>query len=235
MNPKSNSKLESRPPLRKGSDLVVHPDRQANEKSVAVSIERIEDGTIWLKGSTSRFDDGDLILLEYRVSEKGRFLTDVAVEVNLPDGVSIDCSGEWRWVQDRDFVRISTHGIGVSLPTPKKPRRKKRRKKNHAVDDEPSSEGESLRFEMLDMSAGGFRFETRAEFEIDSEFVCHFELPGQSCYVLPARVVRIQRNPHNRNLYWVGVVFLGIDEDHRSELVRWINQEQVRRHRSPGS
>lgn len=223
MRPKKNPSSETRPPLRSGSNLLLHPDLPGGNESIAVSIERIEDGTIWLKGEIPTVEDGDHVTLEYRVVEKGRYLTNASVDVQSSDDISIKCAGEWRWVQDRDFVRISTHGIDVTLPASVE---------EGEVAKHRSSSGEGSHCEMLDMSAGGFRFETGNKFEVDREFICHFELPGQSCYVLPARVVRVQRNPHHKKLFWVGVEFRGIDEEHRSELIRWINREQIRRHRS---
>lgn len=84
---------------------------------------------------------------------------------------------------------------------------------------------------MLDVSAGGLYFETTESFEVDDEQVYHFELPGQSCYALPARVVRCKPKPGCNNRFRVAVEFVDLNEEHRKELLQWIYREQTRRHR----
>ena len=85
---------------------------------------------------------------------------------------------------------------------------------------------------MLDLSAGGIRFQSTVEYEPDEEVVVHFELPDSECFVLPARVVRTPDTPANRAKDSVAVAFTGIDEATRSQLQRWVYREQVRRHRN---
>ncbi len=39
--------------------------------------------------------------------------------------------------------------------------------------------------ELIDISAGGIRFSGEADYEPDEDVICHFELPGSLCFVLP--------------------------------------------------
>ena len=85
---------------------------------------------------------------------------------------------------------------------------------------------------LVDISAGGIRFESASDYEPDEDVICHFELPGSLCFVLPARTIRspeetvtVSGKPS------VAVEFVGLDENNRSQLLRWVYREQVHRHR----
>jgi hypothetical protein len=76
------------------------------------------------------------------------------------------------------------------------------------------------------------RFHSSVGYEPDEEVVVHFELPGAQRFVLPARVVRKPDPPSSRSgKRNVAVAFIGVDEPTRSQLLRWVYREQVRRHR----
>ena len=91
-------------------------------------------------------------------------------------------------------------------------------------------EDEGRYLAMLDVSAGGIRFETDEDFEIDQEFVCQF-VSDPSRYELHSRVVRSQKKPGSSSRYRVAVEFLDLTDEHCSQLLRWIYQEQSRRHK----
>ena len=72
----------------------------------------------------------------------------------------------------------------------------------------------------------------RTAYTPDEEVVVHLELPGSEGFVLPARVVRypgqlVRQNGKSN----VAVSFIGLDETTRSQLLRWVYREEVRRHR----
>lgn len=86
-------------------------------------------------------------------------------------------------------------------------------------------------YPLLDISAGGIRFEAAEEFEQDDAVVCHFELPGSACFVLPSRIVRtLNDSPRPGEKMEVAVEFEGLAEEQRGELLRWVYREQVKRH-----
>ncbi len=208
--------------LEGGSRVLLHRGREVEERPVAATVDRFENGCVWVKGSSGSLEEGDAILLEYKIEDDGRYIAQGAVEERLPDSTFISYHGEWQRVQDRSFVRISTHGLEVRVP----------RERPGEGDDAPPRPPTRDSFEVLDVSAGGIRFESRDTFEVGEECVCHFELPGQSCYVLPARVVRCAPKADSRLWHEVAVEFIELDEGHRSELLRWIYQEQAKRHRN---
>ena len=209
------SDTKSGPALADGSPITLHRKPNLGRKPVHVTVDRIDDALIWVKGVSPTLGDGDAVLIEYKLADDGRYLADAEVVEQRPHSTLISRKGAWRRVQDRSFVRISTHGIEVKSPAPSSP--------------EPDSKDDH--FEMLDISAGGTCFETREDFDLDDEFICHFDLPGGCCYVLPARVVRVQPKKGQAGRYRVAVEFVDLGEEHRCELLRWIYQEQTRRHR----
>ena len=88
---------------------------------------------------------------------------------------------------------------------------------------------------VIDLSAGGIRFSGESSYEADEEVICHFELPGSLCFVLPARIVRSPEAEADATTTsdtdCVACEFVGLDEANRSQLLRWVYREQVRRHR----
>ncbi len=113
----------------------------------------------------------------------------------------------------RAFVRVSTYGIDAEISRP---------------DEIPGDADEAA---MLDLSAGGVRLLTRTALALGECVVCHFELPAEACFALPAKVVRIDPAPPGRSGQGVALEFVGLPEEHRASLLRWIYREQVRRHR----
>ncbi|MCP5039435.1 MAG: hypothetical protein GY944_00310 [bacterium] len=219
-------KAETLPPLRSGSRLHLHRGGRVRKNPLAVTVDHFQDGQIQIKGASGSLAEGEVVLVEFRIDDDARYLTRGEIEARQPDRTSIVCDDEWRRVQDRSFVRISTHGLQVDVHP----------STTASVPDEdedgnlqPNTSG---RFAMLDVSAGGIRFESREPFPVDQQFVFHFELPGQACYVLPADVVRSVHRPGSTLWYQVAVEFVGLDEAHRSQLLQWIYHEQARRHRS---
>jgi len=204
--------------LQEGSSLRLYRGEQTEGQAIDVTVDRIEHPGAWIKGSSDSLDEGDAIVLEYAIEGGQRYIARGTVEARRPDSTLISTEGGWCRVQDRSFVRVSTYGLEVGVPDPD----------STEVDTLP----ERLSFEVLDVSAGGIRFESRSSFEVESELVCHFELPGQSCYVFPARVARCAPKAGSPEWNEVALEFLGVDEGHRSELLRWIYQEQAKRRHS---
>lgn len=212
------------PGVKRGSRLSLHRGNLIVEDPVEVTVDHFRNGRIWIKGSSSAFHEGDTLVLEYLIEDDGRYLAQGEVEERSPDCTVISLEGEWHRVQDRSFVRISTHGIEVKLPDIS----------GAALGEEPGEEREG-HFEMLDVSAGGIQFETDDDFEIGQEFVCQFELSDSSRYEFHSRVVRSEKKPGYASRYRVAVEFLDLTEEHCAQLLRWIYQEQSRRRKPADS
>jgi hypothetical protein len=85
---------------------------------------------------------------------------------------------------------------------------------------------------VVDISAGGIRFASNIEYEIDEDVICHLELPGSLCFVLPAQIVRVPRLISCRKRQderWRRVLWAR--QTNRSQLLRRVYREQARRHR----
>jgi len=129
----------------------------------------------------------------------------------------------WERVQQRAFVRISAHNLQVRIV------------RSSVGGESGAAEGDSpgdAMHQLVDISAGGIRFESNDDYEAGEDVVCHFELPGSLCFVLRARIVRSPEHLRAASSKpSVAVEFVGLDETHRSQLLRWVYREQVRRHR----
>ena len=87
-------------------------------------------------------------------------------------------------------------------------------------------------FDLVDVSAGGIRFASDVDFGAGEDVVCHFELSGSLCFALPGRIVRGPETPSaTAGKPSIAVEFTDLDETNRSQLLRWVYQEQVSRHR----
>ncbi len=225
-------KAKPGPGVKRGSRLNLHRGNLIVEDPVEVTVDQFRNGRIWIKGSSSALHEGDTLVLEYLIEDDGRYLVQGEVEERSPDCTVISLEGEWRRVQDRSFVRISTHGIEVKLPDISGASLAEELGEEPGA--EPGEEGEG-HFEMLDVSAGGIQFETDDDFEIGQEFVCQFELSDSSRYEFHSRVVRSEKKPGYASRYRVAVEFLDLTEEHCAQLLRWIYQEQSRRRKPADS
>ena len=97
--------------------------------------------------------------------------------------------------------------------------------------DRDRSPGDEVHL-LVDISTGGIQFTSSDLYEVDEEVICHFELPESLCFVLPARNVHAPDEPSaTPSQPTVAVEFAGLDENNRSQLLRWVYREQARHHR----
>jgi hypothetical protein len=85
---------------------------------------------------------------------------------------------------------------------------------------------------VVNIPAGGIRFASNIEYDNDEDVICHFELPGSICFVLPAQIVRVPRLISCRKRQderWRRVLWAR--QTNRSQLLRRVYREQARRHR----
>lgn len=212
--------------LEAGTLVILHPDGPASGFPLVVAVDQVQDGHHWFLGSCEPLRRGESLIVELPVPEDARYVTRARVVASSPETFALAIDPIWERVQQRAFVRISAHGLqvrvirvaGPAAPTD--------------ADGTEQTDADDGVYELLDLSAGGIRFACNADFEADEEVVCHLELPGSLCFVLPGRVVRYPASARARALKpSVAVEFVGLDENSRSQLLRWIYREQVRRHR----
>lgn len=214
--------------LEAGYEVFLRPDPAAATSPssfgdpIAVRIDQVDQGLHWFLGSCAPFARGEILRIETAVANDARYATQARVEASSPETFALRIEPLWHRVQERAFVRIAAHGMQVCVlrtqPSDPQPA------------DEESAADEVC--ELLDLSAGGLRFKSKAAFETDEEIVCRLELSGDAAFTLPARVVRGTFSPRPEGTPpGVAVEFTQLDEEDRSQILRWIYAEQVRRHR----
>lgn len=212
--------------IEAGSLLILHPDGPAGGFPMVIPVDQVIDGQYWFLGSCSPLSRGETLIVESPIPNDARYVTRATVTARSPETFALALEPIWERVQQRAFVRISAHGLQVRV--------ERRSPQSIAEETDPDSDTPPSDgvHQLIDISAGGIRFESEIDYAPDEDVICHFELPGSLCFVLPARIVRPSESLHASSLKpSVAVEFVGLDENNRSQLLRWVYREQVRRHR----
>jgi|GEM_PF-2315862 len=209
--------------LEAGSLVILHPDGPAGGFPLVVAVDRVSDGVHWFLGSIAPLRRGESLIVESPIPNDARYATRAKVVGCSPETFGLEIETGWERVQERAFVRVSAHGFRVRVV-------------RLALPDETDGGHDLVDevFDLIDISAGGIRFRCNddGDFEAEEDVVCHFELPGSLCFVLPGRIVRpLDGGAAERDKPSSAVEFVGLDETNRSQLLRWVYREQVRRHR----
>ncbi len=211
--------------LEAGGLVILHADGPASGFARVVAVDQVTGGNHWFLGCCKPIERGETMIVESPVPNDARYVTRASVIASSDETFALRLEPIWERVQQRAFVRISVHGLPVRVVRLATPPR---------ADDEPAVENfDDAVHELMDVSAGGIRFESSDEYEPEEDVVCHFELPGSLCFVLPARIVRSPEDlTRSSSKPSVAVEFTRLDESNRSQLLRWVYSEQVRRHRT---
>ena len=205
-----------------GHLLILHPSGPVGGYPMVVPVDHVADGLHWFLGSCAPLERGEALIVESPIQNDARYSTSATVAASSPEAFALRIASEWQRLQQRAFVRISAHGLQVRVV----------RERGRSGPGESGDRLGEVVHELLDLSAGGIRFRSATDYAPDEEVVVHLELPGSECYVLPARVVRnpnqVVKSGGRSN---VAAAFMGLDEGTRSQLLRWVYREQVRRHR----
>lgn len=220
--------------IEAGNLVILHPDGPAGGFPMVIPVDQVIDGQHWFLGSCSPLTRGETLIVESPVPNDARYVTRATVTARSPETFALALEPVWERVQQRAFVRISAHGLQVRVErhSPQSPPEDS----DEASDSAHNSSHNEDVHQLVDISAGGIRFESDVDYAPGEDVICHFELPGSLCFVLPARIVRSPESPttsiHAAALKTsVAVEFTGLDENNRSQLLRWVYREQVRRHR----
>jgi len=220
--------------LEAGGLVILHPDGPAGGFPMVVSVDQVADGLHWFLGCIDPIRRGEQLIVESPVQDDARYVTRATVAASSPATFALKLEPTWERVQQRAFVRISAHGLQVRVLRPSMapaPSFEGEREGDAPSPSAPDGNDYDCVHELLDVSAGGVRFQSEIDYEPDESVVCHFELPGSLCFVLPARIVRPFLRASAPSKPSVAVEFVGLDENTRSQLLRWVYREQVRRHR----
>jgi hypothetical protein len=221
--------------LEAGNAVIIHPDGPAGGFPRVIPVDQVADGLHWFLGCCDPHPRGETVMVESAVHDDARYATWARIEASSPATFALRIDPIWHRVEQRAFVRISAHGLQARVIRSKPetlPLVGDEAENSPLAEDAAPDGARGAVYELLDISAGGIRFKSSDDFETDEEVVCHFELPGSVCFVLPARVVRgSSQPPRGTRRRGVGIEFVGLSEQQRSELLRWVYREQVRRHR----
>jgi len=214
--------------LEAGSLVILHPDGPAGGFPMVVSVDQVSRGEHWFLGAIAPLKKGETLIVERPIENDARYATRATIVGASPETFALRLDDDWERVQQRAFVRISAHGLQVRIV---------RLSPQADLEDESEdvTSGDAIH-ELIDLSAGGIRFSDGPSYEPGEEVICHFELPGSLCFVLPARILRspeaeTETETRMPTKDFVACEFVGLDEATRSQLLRWVYREQVRRHR----
>ncbi len=207
--------------LDAGRTVILYPEGPAGGFPLAVTVDAVADGEHWFLGSIAPVRRGETVIVEFAAARDARYVTQATVSAVSPETFALRVEPVWERVQQRAFVRIWAHGLTVRVVRPTRPI------SDADLDVEPQSD----LYDLLDVSAGGIRFASSDDFEVGEEVVCHFELPGSLCFVLPAHVVRAPQTPgSSEEKDSVGLEFAELEDEDRSQFLRWVYREQIRFH-----
>lgn len=224
-----------KPTVAAGHLLILHPQAPAGGYPMVVPVDHVSDDLHWFLGSCAPLARGESLIVESPVQNDARYSTSAIVVASTSETFALRLSPNWERVQQRAFVRISAHGLQVRVVRLTQDGDNPRplvSLESGAVELPSGDPDRDSIHELLDLSAGGIRFQASTEYEPDEEVVVHFELPGSQCFVLSARVVRTPGGPSSHSgKRSVAVAFTGIDERTRSQLLGWVYRQQIRRHK----
>lgn len=178
-----------------------------------VEIERVTDGLLWVGVTQLELKAGEGLELEVPVAGDARYCSRARVAIATQEHFGLRPTEAWERCQGRDYVRVSTYGLRANL-VPVEPKR-----------------GETLaQIPVIDLSAGGMRVAERRALDLEQVVLCEVELSGEPPLELLARVVRVEaadQTESRRRL--VALEFVNVGHQQRSQLIAWVNREQVRR------
>ncbi len=170
---------------------------------------RVKYGLIWISGASRPGEPDELVEMEYAVEEDANYRALARVVFVQPESYALRRVAPWERVQRRADVRVRAQGIPLELAIPPE------------LSDKAS-------LTLVDLSAGGLSAAGGAPLALGDTVQCQFELPGVGRFQLQGNVVRLAKGSRRPV---VAIQFEGLDYDQRADLMRWVFQEQLRRHR----
>jgi hypothetical protein len=194
------------------------PKSQRLRAGDAVALER--EGGDWMKGAVVSVDadgidvvvdgalvEGETLSVSRTVRDDARYTAVMEVVDAAPGRSRVRLVGDWRRVQLRRSVRIGVPDIRVRV--------------------EGGGGGP-----LVDLSAGGLRFESHGHYDTGDVLDLTFHLPQSGPVAVRGEVVRVVgRRNEDAGSRQYGVRFCGIDEAVRVKLMTWVLTEQSRRFR----
>jgi len=195
----------------------------------AVGLERPNGG--WMKGVVVRavaegvdvvvdgpILEGEVLSVSRTVRDDARYTAVMEVVDAGPGRSRVRLVGDWKRVQMREFVRVAVLGVRLSVET----------EADSEAPDGPAPAPERL----VDLSAGGLRFESMARYAQGDLLEIEFSLPQTGPVCVRGEVIRVAgRRNEDAGPRQYGVRSFGVDEATRVKIMTWVFAEQARRFR----
>ncbi len=197
--------------IRKGEQLNIRLGEDTRADTVTTRVESIDEDLIWFDAVGQPLEIGQVVFLERCINASARTLRPMEVEVHSPTLLALRAIGDWHQVQERNFVRVSARSLPLEIVD---------RESGEVVPDTV----------MVDISAGGLCFETRAELSRDKHYLCRFDLGEGERFSIEARIVRVKANSAQRrkHLSRVAAEYSAIFEEQRAQITSWVYRQETR-------
>lgn len=225
----SGSKTTRR--LRDGDAVSLMRETGERLRGVVVGVE--DDAVdVVLRGQIA---DGELLQVSRTIPDDARYEGMMEVVQAAPGRSRVRLVGDWQRIQMREFVRVSVYGIPMNVEgEDREALGPRERLKQHRSEGPLAYRPPRL----LDLSAGGLRFESREEFRDGEALDLEFSLPSSGPISVRGEVVRVRLAPEPAEgaeaasgPHQYGIRFFALEESTRVKIMAWVFSEQARRFR----
>jgi hypothetical protein len=218
--------------LREGD--AVQLERENGETLHGVVVQVKDDGVdVVLRGPIRA---GEVLSVSQTVRDDARYTAVMEVVEAGPGRSRVRLVGDWKRVQMRQFVRVSVYGIRMDVRRDQPENESERDRDLRLQRHRQQQQAEERPPRLLDLSAGGLRFESRHEYQRGELVEIQFSLPQTGPLTVRGEIVRAQIAPEaatgqEQGASQYGLRFLGMDESVRVKIMTWVFAEQARRFR----
>jgi c-di-GMP-binding flagellar brake protein YcgR len=214
------------PQVEPGDALLLGLPGVADGPSVRARVRELDGETLTVRAPECPFQPGDVVRIDVIVPADARYMAEARVRANRQDVVTLTLLGAWDRIQRREFFRIRTASIAVTIV------------RERARRSERDLKAKSF---LYDLSAGGAFIETTLPLEDDELVQLKMSLPieriddaddpdaPRSVEVdVPSRVVRVVDMYRGRRRR-VGLKFGALPANLRADILRWVYALQSKR------
>jgi len=236
MGRRTGSVSESRSGAKRlrGGDAVLLK-REGGQTLHAV-VTGVDDGLIDVV-VRAEVHEGELRQMSCTVPDDARYIASVEVVETGRGRSRVRLAGAWRRVQLREFVRVAIYGVEIDVTH-----------EDPAADEAPCEqtrrlqriqeglEGTARKPRLVDLSAGGLRFESNRRYAEGEKVSVGFHLPHAGAVEARGEIVRaVEADGDQRLQNQYGVRFSDVPESTRVRIMTWVFAEQARRFRELAS
>jgi hypothetical protein len=214
----------------RGGDTV-HLRRQDGQVLRGV-VTSVEDEAIDMV-VRSEIREGERLQLSCTIPDDARYTVTVEVLETGRGRSRVRLASAWRRVQLRDFVRVAVYGVEVEVvredPSAEEASSEKARRLQRI---QQGLEGAVRKPRLVDVSAGGLRFESNASYREGEKVTVGFHLPHSGAVEARGEIVRaVEADGDHRLQNQYGVRFCDVPEATQVRIMTWVFAEQARRFR----